>query len=59
MNRYVYKVENIQEVLFTVYANSEDEAERKLQDFDYDDEEVIRDDYQLSEAELDEVEEDV
>lgn len=59
MNRYTYKVINNQEVLVSVFANSEEEARALVENGDFEDEEVKSDDYLVGEATLEEVEEDV
>lgn len=59
MNRYEFLVPNHKVERLTVYASSEEEALRKLYDFDIDEEETEQDDYDMDSYEIDLVEEDV
>lgn len=55
MKKYIYEVENRQRVHLVIWAEDEEESLQKLNDMDFEDEELDSDDYQLDEAELIEV----
>ena len=59
MNRYTFTVRNERVETLSVFANSEEEAREKLENWEDVEEDFFEDDYQFDEAELEEVEEDV
>lgn len=59
MNRYTFTVRNERTETLSVFANSEEEAREKLENWEDVEEDFFEDDYQFDEAELEEVEEDV
>ena len=59
MNRYTFTVRNERTETLSVFANSEEEAREKLENWEDVEENFFEDDYQFDEAELEEVEEDV
>lgn len=59
MNRYTFTVKNERVETLSVFANSEEEAREKLENWEDVEEDFFEDDYQFDEAELEEVEEDV
>ena len=59
MNKYTFTVRNERVETLSVFANSEEEAREKLENWDGVEEIDFEDDYYCDEAELEEVEEDV
>ena len=59
MNRYTFTVRNERVETLSVFANSEEEAREKLENWEDVEEDNFEDDYDFDYAELEEVEEDV
>ena len=59
MNKYTFTVRNEMVETLSVFANSEEEAREKLENWEDVEEDFFEDDYDFDYAELEEVEEDV
>ena len=59
MNKYTFTVRNERVETLSVFANSEEEAREKLENWEDVEEDFFEDDYDFDYAELEEVEEDV